>query len=268
VLLADEDTVASFLSQAPRAWEEAISYQDRLEGRYTKTMIISPSKRMLYSVEGEYKCIKGHRYLQYHLTNYSGHSYKTPFGLHPRYGFVLDRAAADPDWKISVLEKEAKVFVLDRLARQEAVLHPGFTVDWQSLLWTVRQPGFTLKGATTFTEEGVDLVEITFQTDDFLHEDRKLLGGAVTLMPERNWAIREYEVTILAGDGESKVKGRVEYEGQPVAVPIATESETWIGGMDGVYTHNEIIEFSGICTCWAPASDFKLPKFGLPDIGT
>ncbi len=57
VLFADEDTVARFVSEAPEAWEEAIEFQDRLEGRYTKTMIILPSERMLYSVEGEYKCM-------------------------------------------------------------------------------------------------------------------------------------------------------------------------------------------------------------------
>ncbi len=206
--------------------------------------------------------------MQYHLTNSSGHSYKTTFRLNPRYGFVLDRAAADPDWKISVLEKEEKVFVLDRLARQGAVLHAGFTVDSQSLLWTVRQSGFTLKDATTFTENAMEFVEITFETDDFLHEDRKLLGGAVTLMPERNWAIREYEVNILCGEEEAKVKGWVEYEDQRAVLPIVTRSETWVGGMDGVYTHHETVEFSDIITCWGPVSDFKLPRFGLPDIGT
>jgi hypothetical protein len=79
--------------------------------------------------------------------------------------------------------------------------------------------------------------------------------------------VHDYEVKIIAGGQEGKIKGHLEYGDQREGIPFPTRTVTWFSDDGGPFSARETIEFTGVRKCSAPASDFRLPAFGIQDIG-
>jgi hypothetical protein len=264
-VFGDEDTAKRFITEAPKAWETLKNFQGGLEGTYHKEMKeLSNVGAIIFKVDGEFKCINGNEYLYYKLTDAKGGSYQTTFCFNAKYGFILDRNSSNDPWQISTLEKH-KEFILGRFERQGAILYTSITIDGQSLLWIVKQPGFKLKNARAFEKEGKELVEISFETSSYLLSDDKILGGSVVFDPNNFWAVQNYELQRL-WNIKGTSKGYVEYAGQLDRFPIPKSSvierkDEKGGGGQLTFT------FKDLRKCSAPDSDFTLSKYGLPEPG-
>jgi hypothetical protein len=265
-VFAEEELNKRFFAEAPKAWGTLINFQNNLEGTYNKELIsllsgkykLSKVTGLKYRVDGQYKCNNGNKYLRYKLTNWIGISYETIFCCNAKYGFILDRKSSNDPWIVSALE-EHKSSVLERLERQGAILHLSCTIDGQSLLWIVRQPGFLLKDIRVFETNGKELVEIAFETSNFLFDDDKTLGGRVVLDPKNFWAVKYYKVQKL-WDVKEFIKGYVEYAGKLDGYPMPKSCV-----MEYEDRSKLTITFQNIRKCDAPDSDFSLSAFGLSE---
>jgi hypothetical protein len=263
-----QEVAKRFTTEAPRSWELLKSFQDTLEGAYHRTMKELSGdgrERTLYDEDGQFKLVDGNRYLYYKLTDANGESYQTTFCFNSKYGFVLDRKSSSDTWQIRALEKN-KTYVLDRFERQGGVLHVNYSLDGQSLLWIIKQPGFKLKGARTVGEPDAELVKVEFETTGYLLGDRRITGGNVTLDPNRFWSVTAYEVRLRTSE-EAIVKGTVEYQGELTGFPLPRRSITdYVVKDNPKHGHGELItEFKDIHQCNAPATDFTLSAFGLAE---
>ena len=194
------------------------------------------------------------------------------------YQFRLGRQTPDAPWTVNKVSsagllawlQSGNTFKLEALAEQQLIVHERLPA-WTVYFWPVDQflvsPSITIKDVHR-NDKGRVLV--TFVGDiPTLELEGSILGGTISLWPERGWAVDEYVVDVSYKTNESGAKyqkaGSVQWtQVGGSAVPVIVSFRNY---NNGKLTVERRWSFSDWSIEKFPPERFRLSHYGLPEPG-
>lgn len=262
-----------FLAEAPGQWASYRRFTGRLQGKIQHTQVDRRANRPVFLQE-EYE-VKQAGVNSLYVTQEMGP------GSHigrarvqnADYGFLIDRRTATSPWVITSLERG--VVQMSRPVSDLVSLWQGYNVYIYlcRLSDTVRQPEFVLGDVQVLNQGERELVQVDFTYANQDPGDGRLLNypirsGWVRLDPARFWVIKEYNVNAeWVGGAKGTMVGTFDWRLSSDGYPIVTKHvrRQQADSKEGPMDHDHIYEFDLHERAEVPASEFRLPAFGLPE---
>jgi hypothetical protein len=195
------------------------------------------------------------------------------YGRNDRYGFEIARSKQTDPWVIHAIDREpGGASALGDESYGSFLREPWcvFAVPMRAI---VEDPTFTIKRIDSVGRNGQALVEMEFaiqSSNQGVADLSILIGGTVAFSPKQSWAIQEYQVRFLRrqshqNTGKSVVV-KIRYTDADSEVPKLKTVDYSLVGSGTPYASWKI-EFLKFGVCDAPASDFTLTAYGLPEPG-
>jgi hypothetical protein len=267
-LAADSSLAARFLDEAPKAWSQSKKFYLTLQGKVDEKQVILTGVGSPFEADFEFKCFDGN-VLRHTRAIENGKVHDDIACYNSEYGFSLSRNSSNGSWQVKYIGKDKKP-VMDQIEHLGAVMFVSYTIDRQSLPWTIQQPGFRLTSIRRIKREGADLIEVNFETTSYLREDWRITDGRVVLDPNHFWAVQEYDLNGTSSVKRLKliVKGQINYSGEMQGFPIPQSCTIdYFDYGDGRENHSRRdYTYKEITKCNARRTDFTLSAFDLPEI--
>lgn len=138
----------------------------------------------------------------------------------------------------------------------------------------IRDPAFRLRSLREVEDEGERLAVLEF---DYPHPDEErhpiFTGGRITLMPDRSWAVRSYDLQAYPGTIEGTVRYRAGDPTDPAPIPEEIVQTTRLGRYEKRQNPDEFVghvqtvtfRFDGYEHKEVSAEEFTLAAFGLSE---
>lgn len=191
--------------------------------------------------------------------------FEKAYGVNADYGFQLERKGREGSWQLRELGDRGQTD--QKIARIGIPVFVAYSLEYQTLPWTVAQPGFRIKSMDAVKRDGEELVALNFTTSAFVRPDYRVVSGRVLLDPARYWAVREYEIKVQM-DVPATSTGSIEYaerdlDGFPI--PSRYTQEFKATDQEGPIHRRRDCEYEGWAISDLGAADARLPHFGLPE---
>jgi hypothetical protein len=195
------------------------------------------------------------------------------YGRNDRYGFEITRSKETDPWVIRAIDrKPGGASALGDESFGSFLREPWcvFNVPMHAI---VEDPTFSIKRINLVGKNDQSLVNMEFaiqSNNQDVDGLSILIGGTVVFNPKQSWAIQEYQVRFLhwqsrQDTGKSAV-AKMRYTNADSEVPELKTVDYALVGSGKSYAAWKV-EFSKFGVCNAPASDFTLTAYGLPEPG-
>ncbi len=195
------------------------------------------------------------------------------YGRNDRYGFEIGRNTETTPWVVHAIDRTGGgASALGDESYGSYLREPWcvFNVPMRAI---IEDPTFTIKRIGSVEKSGQSLIEMEFgikSSNQGVADLSLLIGGTVVFNPKQSWAIQEYQVRFLRRqtheDTGKSVVSRIRYTNADSEVPTLKAVDYSLVGSGKPYASWKIV-FSKFGLCDAPASDFTLTAFGLPEPG-
>ncbi|MBI3837624.1 MAG: hypothetical protein HY288_06790 [Planctomycetia bacterium] len=199
--------------------------------------------------------------------------------VNSKYGFAIRKTRPDGPWQIQSLSNDLEDIKGWLLRKVGVTVNPLFAVyvrdkflpDW------IRDPGFKVTGVESAHRASGELVVVHFETDrpPAAKKDQKpishwMRSGDLFLNPERLWAIEEYQIQAvwLPKEQAQTYTRKSEFGPSAEGYPIMRRSkDTGAWGTTKQPKFARDWDFTRFEIHNIPESEFRLPAFGLPELG-
>lgn len=185
-----------------------------------------------------------------------------------RYAFRIERSSGTTQYGLTFLEQlGANVQAEEGIEEMEKESRALPLCTWymvgHTLSHFVESPFFSIKGVSTVSLDGQELVRVDFEhlVDDPARKRSEWLSGAYLVCdPERSWALREYCATLSSGSVyHVKIDFGESVDGFPIPAKI-----TRVISKENVSTRQTVGTFE-VVSDNVPEEEFYLSHYGLPE---
>jgi hypothetical protein len=256
----DEALKAKFLNEAPGAWEnfERFSKTIRMRVRHVEE---KPTKR----IEAEATINGTGDRLLYKWTGVEGKvkDDKLICAINNDYSFILEKKSNMENWEIRYVGKNPRPVY-------KKIGSPGFLDYATKLIYVdfddvVESKATKVQDVTRSDGEG-NLVRVAFTANAKIAEDNHIDGGWVNLDPNRNWSVREFEIS--ANQVAVFVHGTMEYGGELLGYPVPKRRQMEVlEPTDRSVLLHYTFEYDDVDRGNVSDSECRLSAYGFPEPG-
>jgi hypothetical protein len=149
---------------------------------------------------------------------------------------------------------------LEAMRRHCPVFSAPYGLFEGTILQFLREPDLVPTNIKTLNAGSEKVCSVSFERHIRAEGHKIDTYGSFTFLPTKAWALKDYTIG-------TKIKCKIVYEGEVEGIPLLKRAEYWDDhGAGKPRTGIRIIDVQSIRPATAPAKEFTLASFGLPEV--